>query len=140
MELGTGNWNNRGIDNHIKRPAGVSSAGLKRMGMKRIDGIPHPIGCGNTSDAMEASLKYPKQCLVNNEHVYDGLAVRHVDVSDPNHAPAGIEASKTVQHNDYAALSNKERDGPEGGKPPSWLIGKQTKRRINPPFQQNGDP
>lgn len=139
--LGTGNWNNRGIDNHIKRPAGVSSCGLKRMGMKRIDGIPHPLGCGNTSEGIEQSLKYPKQCLVNNEHIYDAGVVRHsaaanIDPHDCNQPPAGIEASKTVQYNNYEALSNKERDGPEGGKPPSWLLGQQKKRRVYP----NGRP
>jgi hypothetical protein len=59
---------------------------------------------------------------------------------DLNHAPAGIEASKTVQYNNYAALSDKERDGAEGGRAPSWLIGKQTKKRVDAPFQINGDP
>jgi len=143
--LGTGNWNNRGLDNHIKRPAGVSSASLKKMGMKRIDDIPHPIGCGNTSENMEASLKYPKQCLVNNEHVYDAGIVRHTAkcdwVDSKHHKPAGIPAAKTVQYNNYAALaSDKEMEGPGGGKPPSWLLGQQTKRRVKSSYCDNGDP
>jgi len=140
-ELGTGNWNNRGIDNHIKRPAGVSSCGLKRMGMKRIDGIAHPVGCGNISQGMEASLKYPKQCLVSNEHVYDGLAVQYVPSTSADYShlnPAGIEASKTVQYNNYAALS-QDKDGADA-KAPSWLLGAQTKRRCEDPTRYNGDP
>lgn len=133
-ELGTGNWNNRGIDNHIKRPAGVSSAGLKRLGMKRIDGIPHP-QCGNTSEGMEASLKYPKQCLVNNEHVYDGLSVftpvsaAEMNSFDMNQRPAGAEASKTVALNNYAALIT-DKDDPSHGKVPSWLYGSVAKKKF----------
>jgi len=45
-----------------------------------------------------------------------------------------------VQFNDYAALSNPERDGPEGGKPPSWLLGQQSKRRVPCPWHDNRDP
>lgn len=142
MELGTGNWNNRGIDNHVKRPAGCSSAGLKRMGMKRIDGETN--AKGNTSRDMEQSLKYPRQCLVDNEHVYDADAVQHVPsnirTDYSNHSPAGIEAAKTVQYNNYAALSCGDRDGPQGGKVPSWLVGAQTKRRCDDPSGNNGDP
>lgn len=134
-ELGTGNWNNRGIDNHVKRPAGVSSAGLKRMGMKRIEGIESKV----RESTVESSLKWPKQCLVDNEFVYDGLAVDHLPRSrsaDPAfNAPAGIEASKTVHMHNHGALSEKERDGPEGGRSPAWLIGAQTKRRVPAPFQ-----
>lgn len=138
--LGTGNWNNRGIDAHIKRPAGCSSAALKKMGMKRIDGIPHPLGTGNTSEGMTSSLKYPKNCLVTNEHVYDGVAAASPyspaeSMFSAAHA-AGIEASKTVQYNNYAALSTDK----EGGKTPAWLVGQQTKRRIEAPFQMDGNP
>lgn len=142
-ELGTANWNNRGIDAHIKRPAGASSAALKKMGMKKIDGIPHPLGTGNNSDGMTSSLKYTKNCLITNEQVYDGVAgtVPYSPADSYNSVfsgaqPAGIEASKTVQYNNYAALSTDK----EGGKAPAWLIGKQTKRRIDAPFQTDANP
>lgn len=142
--LGVGSWNNRGIDNHIKRPAGVSSCGLKRMGNKRMDDLVCPTGCGNTSKNMVDSLKYPDECLVNNEHIYDAGCVRHFtdanfDPHDANLPTAGVEGWKTVKYLNYQALSDPERDGPEGGKPPSWLVEQKLKRHVQL-YRGNGDP
>mmetsp|Transcript_16473 Transcript_16473/g.29970 ORF Transcript_16473/g.29970 Transcript_16473/m.29970 type:complete len:489 (-) Transcript_16473:114-1580(-) len=132
-------WSARGIDNHVKRPAGVSSAGMKRCGMKRID-------IKSRQPTIEANFKMPDDCLtVSSCSDYGTRCVtsarKSPRINPANQHPAGIEASKTVQYNNHWMERDWKTSKESGGNPgraPAWVYAFQTKRRIEPP--ENWDP
>lgn len=129
-------WSVRGIDNHVKRPAGVSSAGMKRAGLKRID---HRLARQPT---IEANFKMDDDCITVSSCSDYGtrcvMSQRKSPRIDPaRQHPAGIEASKTVQYNNHWSerdwKTSKDSSGAAPGRAPAWLMAFQTKRRIEPP-------
>lgn len=68
---------------------------------------------------------------------------RSLRVHESKQHAAGIEASKTVQYNNHWMDTDWKAGKTEPAKPgraPAWVYALQTKKRLEPPVAENGDP